>query len=163
MLNFAENLEAWGKADLQQARFFLKQLPYTLSLSHVTSWWAKKDSIEEQALLQQQWVFVEPTPFPNEKLRPKKKVSLTWEGHHKYILLDFNQCDLPGAYGSFQEHSEHSCTLNLEFSKPLHRREKTLVKIFWLKSLAFHTSKYSCYVNSWSYLSKQPCRKQAAS
>lgn len=52
MWNFAEILEAWGKAALEQAGLFLKQLPYTLSLSHVTSWWAKKCSMEEQALLQ---------------------------------------------------------------------------------------------------------------
>lgn len=53
--------------DLEQALFCLKQLPYMLSLSHVTSWWAKKSSMKEQALVQQQWVFVEPADFPNEK------------------------------------------------------------------------------------------------
>lgn len=60
---------AISKDDLEQALFFLKQLPYTLSLSLMTSWWAKKSSMEEQALVQQQWVFVEPADFPNEEFR----------------------------------------------------------------------------------------------
>lgn len=36
---------------------------------------------------------------------------------------------------------QESCTLNWEFSKPVHQREKVLLKIFWLKSLAFDTQK----------------------
>lgn len=36
---------------------------------------------------------------------------------------------------------QESCTLNLEFSKLVHQREEVLLKIFWLKSLAFDTQK----------------------
>lgn len=72
------------------------------------------------------WAFVEPTTLKCIYGDPLR-------------LLDFNQCDLPVLYGSFQEHSESSHTLNLKFSKPLHPREKMLLKIFWLKYLAFDT------------------------
>lgn len=36
---------------------------------------------------------------------------------------------------------QESCKLNLEFSKPVQQREKVLLKILWLKSLAFDTQK----------------------
>ena len=56
---------------LEQALFFLKHLPYTLSSSHVTVGGQKKAVWRSKPFYSSR-VFVEPAPFPNKEFRPKK-------------------------------------------------------------------------------------------